>query len=347
MEPLDRIVRDPSLTERGSDPLAKTLPQHPPGSAREGAPAHAAVMSKGILLLLLLLALANWGSILHLVRTANGAQDFSIFYTGAKIIRSGHASQLYDLSTQAHYQTSPTYQVRPLPFDHPAYELLLFLPLAFVPFGVAYLVWGFASFVFAWIASRLLAPHLGNFPKPAWLWAFAVIMASFPLVWAIAQGQDSVLLLLVFALVYVKLKSHEDLLAGALLAAGLFKFTLVLPFVIPFLLLRRWKFLTGFAASASAVAGLSVAITGISGARQYVQMLSLLLAHPDVGYINPALMPNVRGFLTTVAAVSGVSSTAFEYLAAGCALRLLIAPVLVFREDERSDISSICGLGLL
>jgi MFS family permease len=291
-------------------------------------------LSKGLLLLLFFLAAVNWASIFDRVMSADEQQDFSIFYTGGRILWSGHAAQLYDLPTQARYQTAH-YQLQPLPFDHPAYEVLLFLPLISLPFNVAIALWGIAGFAMSWAIARLLAPQLADLPGPASLWIFAMAVASFPLVWTLAQGQDSILLLALFVLVYVNLKSRRDMIAGVSLAAALFKFTLVLPFVIPFLLFRRWKFLAGFAGGGLVVTSISVAMTGIQGARQYVHLLLDLFAHPELGYINPMVMPNVRGFLSAVLEGSSLSRTTFNVVVGGCALLLLLIPLLTFDDGER------------
>jgi hypothetical protein len=225
-----------------------------------------------------------------------------------------------------------------LPFDHPAYELLPFLPLIALPFNAAAVVWAIVGLVVSWAIASLLAPQLANFPRPAKLWIFAIAAASFPLIWTLAQGQDSVVLLALFALVFVKLKSRRDMIAGAALGAALFKFTLVLPFVIPFLLFRRWKFLGGFAAGGVVVTSISVAMTGIAGARQYVRLLLDLIAHPGLGYIHTQGMPNLRGFLTDMLQGSGVSPGALNIAIGICTLLLLLVPLLTFRNgEERSE----------
>lgn len=290
-------------------------------------------LSMALLVLLLFLAVVNWVSILDLAMSADGRQDFSIYYTGGRIVWSGRTAKLYDLPTQARYQT-PYYQLQPLPFDHPAYELLLFLPLTPLPFNMALALWGIAGIAMSWAIARLLAPHLTHLPSPVSLWIFAMAAASYPLIWTLVQGQDSILLLALFALAYVNLKSHKDILAGVALAAALFKFTLVLPFVIPFLLFRRWKFLAGFAGGGLVVTTISVAMTGIEGARQYVRLLLELFVHPEVGYISPTAMPNGRGFLSAVLENSGVSHTTFNVAAGACTLLLLLIPLLTFRDGE-------------
>jgi hypothetical protein len=286
---------------------------------------------------LLLLWLLNWSGVLPLVTNPSqqGSQDFSIFYTGARIVRSGLSSHLYDLAVQAQFQT-PVYQSQPLPFNHPAYELIPFLPLAALSFQSAYLLWAGVNVALLLAAMLLLAPRLPNLGRHAALWAFAAGMASFPLIWALCQGQDSVLLLLIFVAAYLALKSGKDAAAGAVLALGLFKFPLVLPFAIPFLLKGKWRVVAGFAGGAAATAGISILMTGIAGARQYVQLLSLLAVHPSIGYINPLLMPNARGFLLTLLAGHGVDRRTFETIAAAAAVALLLIPSLVSYAREQS-----------
>jgi Glycosyltransferase family 87 len=286
---------------------------------------------------LLLLWVLNWSGVWPLVTNPSqqGSQDFSIFYTGARIVRSGLSSHLYELSVQARYQM-PVYQSQPLPFNHPAYELIPFLPLAALSFRSAYLLWAAVNVATLLAATLLLAPRLSNLGRHAALWSFAAGMASFPLIWALCQGQDSILLLLLFVGVYLALKSGKDALAGAVLALGLFKFPLVVPFLIPFLLKGKWRLLAGFAGGTAATAGVSILMTGIAGAHQYVQLLSLLAVHPGLGYINPLVMPDARGFLLTLLAGHGVTRQTFEAIAAIAAVALVLVPSFVPSAEEQS-----------
>src|ERR1043165_9607424 len=72
-------------------------------------------------------------------RIAEGYGDFIIFYTGAQIINDGKAKELFKVETQNAYQAK--FEVPqlewPLPFNHAAYELFLFMPLAHFSYPVA------------------------------------------------------------------------------------------------------------------------------------------------------------------------------------------------------------------
>ena len=152
---------------------------------------------------------------------ATGYPDFTIFYTAGKCIIQGHGRQLYDLETQFAIQREFASEVKrrenPLPFNHPPFEGLLFAPLARLPYVAAYLVW----------AAFNLAPSLhGIFPGLPLLAMFAF----FPLVMALMQGQDSILLLFLYGLAFLALAAGRAFVAGLCLGLALFKFQLVLPF---------------------------------------------------------------------------------------------------------------------
>jgi hypothetical protein len=84
-----------------------------------------------VLVSLLFHSLYLWS---QLDNMAAGNGDFVIFYTGAQILAAGGGNQLYDLATQKTFQDKFKVPIRdgPLPYNHPAYELLLFLPLIYV-----------------------------------------------------------------------------------------------------------------------------------------------------------------------------------------------------------------------
>src|SRR5436190_22815153 len=61
-----------------------------------------------------------------------GYQDFTIFYAAGKMIRNGQAASLYNLSAQytTQKQFAPKVSIRQaaLPYNHPPFEALLFVP---------------------------------------------------------------------------------------------------------------------------------------------------------------------------------------------------------------------------
>src|SRR5271156_1972312 len=75
----------------------------------------------------------------------NGYQNFTIFYGAARMVRSGQSSVLYDLPAESRAQEefAPNVRIRQaaLPYMHPPFEALLFLPFTFLRYVHAYLLW--------------------------------------------------------------------------------------------------------------------------------------------------------------------------------------------------------------
>jgi hypothetical protein len=85
-------------------------------------------------------------------------------------------------------------------------------------------------------------------------------------------GQDSVLMLMIYTLVFIALKRGREFEAGGVLACGLFKFHLVLPFALIFALRRRGSFLLGFAGIALLLVAISVLVSGPGVLAAYPKM---------------------------------------------------------------------------
>ncbi len=172
-----------------------------------------------------------------------GMPDFSIFYTAGEILHSGRGYELYDDTVQEAVQRSfapMSLQKRGsfIPFNHPPFEALVFLPFARLPYLGAYFVWlainlGLTFTMLVFLRGNFTA--LGN--APFYLWMLAAF-AFFPLFFALLQGQDSVFVLFCYAMAFVAFRQGTESREGAWAGLGLCKFHLVLPFVFPLLLLR-------------------------------------------------------------------------------------------------------------
>jgi hypothetical protein len=183
-----------------------------------------------------------------------------------------------------------------LPYNHPPFEALLFVPLSFLHYLPAYLLWTVLNLLFLAVAVLQLQRHLpGLATPPKWL-LFLAAAGFFPVAIALIQGQDSMLLLLIFVLALVALQRGRDAQAGVILALGLFKFHLVLPVVI-LLALRRWRIVLGFTPVAAVLTVLSVAMVGWGGAWNYIWFLLHVENSGAGGAIVPEDMPNLHGLL--------------------------------------------------
>jgi glycosyl transferase family 87 len=257
----------------------------------------------------------------------DGYQNFTIFYAAARMVRSGQSSVLYDLSAQyrAQQEFAPNVLIRraALPYNHPPFEALLFVPFTFLPYVPAYLLWTLLNGMMVAASLMLLRRkfvEIGHLPL-----AFLALAATgfVPVVSGVVQGQDSVLLLFLFVVALTAMEEGNDVAAGAALAAGLFKFNLVLPLVF-LLALRRWRLLLGFVPVAALLGGISLAMAGVHGAVGYMQLLLRLENTGAGGSIVGGDMPNLRGMISSLA--GGHGGTSLMPITIACsAAALLIA----------------------
>jgi hypothetical protein len=116
------------------------------------------------------------------------------------------------------------------------------------------------------------------------------------------QGQDSIIILILFTGVYLKLMRGSNFIAGFFLGLALFKFQIVLPIALLFLAWRKWRFLAGTSVSALLALALSVLVCGVHSFANYVGSLrgisTKVMAGNQVLYTMPiARMSNLRGLL--------------------------------------------------
>jgi len=244
---------------------------------------------------------------------ATGYPDFTIFYTAGKCIVQGRGRQLYDLETQFAIQREFASEVKhrenPLPFNHPPFQALLFAPLARLPYVAAYLVWaafnmtlilGFCKLLRPWLPSLL-----GFLPALPLLSMFAF----FPVIMALLQGQDSILLLFLYGLVFSALATGRGFVAGLCLGLALFKFQLVLPFVVVLLVRRQWRAIAGFVITSFVLLLVSAAVVGWKGVMAYPRFVLGLSRSGAQAGIYPRDMPNLRGLVAGSLHLAGLPAT--------------------------------------
>lgn len=260
---------------------------------------------------------------------ASGYPDFTIFYTAGKCILRGQGRQLYDLETQFAIQREFASEVKhrenPLPYNHPPFEALLFVPLARLPYVAAYLVWAvfnIALILGFWILLRPRLPSLQVFLPALPLLA---MFAFFPVTIALLQGQDSILLLFLYGLVFCALARGRTFVAGVCLGLALFKFQLVLPFVLVLLIRRQWRTVVGFVTTAFGLLLVSSIVVGWSGVMAYPEFVLRLNRSGAQAGIYPRDMPNLRGLVAGLLHFEGLptvliiaTSIALLALAAHC-----------------------------
>jgi Glycosyltransferase family 87 len=231
-----------------------------------------------------------------------GYSDFTIFYTAGQIVRQGQGQHLYDNAMQYQIQQSfaSAVQIRkgPLPYNHPAFEALLFVPLTYLNYATAYLVWDLINLSILAALPFLLRPHISLMKSGSPLLWLLVLLGFFPIVATLMQGQDAVLVLLIYVLTFVALKRNAEGLAGIWLGLGTFRFHLIVPLIVIFLCWQRWKTIRSFLTVTVILAGVSVAITGWQASLHYPAYVLHLESSLGHAAIFPAVMPNLRGLVT-------------------------------------------------
>lgn len=281
-----------------------------------------------------------------LLRAASPSFDFRTFYAAGYLVRT-HPSQLFDLASQHQVQSA---LISPgeiaLPFLHPSYEALVFAPFSLLKYQTAYFCFmGLNLLLVLGIFAAAYPPFSQEIPiwqpRPG-----LMLFPYLPLLLTIWHGQDSLLFLLVCALVWRELECEPDWTAGALLALGLFKFQLAIPMAVLLTARRGWRFGTAFIAGAAAVVALCIAITG---AHAQAVMLRLLTAGSlalnngvsaqQTMVIKPLAMPNLFGLLFPVTRFLP-SRLAFAVVAAA-SLALMCWCVYMVRKtrDERVSLA--------
>jgi hypothetical protein len=240
-----------------------------------------------------------------------GYPDFTIYYTAGTIVRREMGHRLYDDATQFRVQRTfaPDVATRlgALPFNHPPFEAVFFVPFTYFSYRIAFSLWALANLAMLATLTTLLQPYappmLGNWPSPV---RYLVSLVFFPIFFTLLQGQDAILLLFLYALAFVSLKKDRLVSAGAWLACGLFKFHLVLPFL--FLLMvqekevqRKKRILCGFLLVGTVLGAVSIATVGTQQMISYPRYVLDLEATMARGAIMPSDMPNLRGILYLMA----------------------------------------------
>ena len=248
-----------------------------------------------------MLGLQISGWIFFLPGAMQGHCDFRHLYTAGYMVRTGHRGELYDYGIEQRFQDSlVSREAVALPFNHLAYESLIFVPYSFLSYRSSYFLFLATNVLLLASALRLMTPWTRNL-RSMFRWLPPAMFFTFlPVVAALMQGQDSIILLLILSGAFALLSSGRTLSAGLLIGLGLFKFQIVLPLAVLFLVWRRWRFIGGFALSAATILTVSYYLVGAAQMNVYAHSLLWMSVQETAAdqarfNINPIMMPNLRG----------------------------------------------------
>ncbi len=247
--------------------------------------------------------------------------DFTIFYSGARVVLEGNADRFYDLSVQSEIQERLFGRANPMPFNHLPYELLPFLPLGLLPLRIAYTIFGAVNAGIAIAIVVLLQKDRSAAIKAAETsserqvvrsgavlleprnpLALTLFVILFLPVWvALGQGQDSLLLLFFIVLAYRHLTRGHFLAAGFFIGLTVFKFQIALPLLALLLLRGGRRFALGATCAIASVLIVSIALVGWNELLEYPAFIVQMDQGDLSGTMEGRKMSNLRGFTETIA----------------------------------------------
>jgi hypothetical protein len=273
-------------------------------------------------------------------RIVRGDPDFTVFYTAGKILRDGHGTRLYDPHTQqsAQSQFTADSDIRrgPLPYIHPPFEALVFLPLTLFSYSTAFVIWEILNIGVLLGVALILKDTVEVLRGiPAWTLLFSML-ALFPIFATFHQGQDAILLLLVLVLGYRALNRKADFLAGCWIGFGVFKYHLILPVILVLVIWRGRKPLLGFVTVAFCLALMSLALVGWHASLAYPAYALHIASNAGFGGIPTRQLPNLWGLLAGWPFAEGVGWP-LQVLILACAAGLLawMAGLKPAAQDDR------------
>jgi hypothetical protein len=203
------------------------------------------------------------------------AGDYIAFHTAGRLVLSGRAAEMY--SHDAVVALQDELLGGRIPHFYDAFRNPPFVALLYAPFAALDLLWGFAMWCLFGLACLALALRLllAETPwlKHRWRGLLIFIWAFPPVYFGFIDGENALLSLLLFALIYRALARNQHIQLGVWMALGLFKPQLFFVFPLILLTTRRWKALTAYIATAVALLAISVALVGPAGMQAWLRIL--------------------------------------------------------------------------
>lgn len=200
--------------------------------------------------------------------------DLPNFYFAGQLVASGHAGALYHRAAyipmvrQLQREDERAASRHAIYFNRPAWEALLFLPLALLSYANA------SRFV---VAANLLLIGLLVWLLPKWFpspWLTRPWLIIFiPFLYSLAYGQDTLLLTLLVGYGLYVAARQQHVTAGIILALASFKPQAVFLLPIAMIAARKWRMLGAFLSMGAALSLVSFAMVGMQGFREWLDLL--------------------------------------------------------------------------
>jgi hypothetical protein len=268
--------------------------------------------------------------------------DFVEFYAAGQLIAAGHGPSLYhflppfqfpaQFSAEASF-LAPQVHDPHFAFIVAPYYALPFVPLSALPYLPAYAVWFAGNVALFGLTLRLLRPYVGLLQGRDRRLAILVAASFFPVLECLVDGQNAIVSLFLFAVVYIALRRDRDVLAGVALGFALYKPQLVLTVALLVLVGRRWRAVLALLGTGLALLAISFAIVGTAGLHDY---LRLSLTMPGWVYIpgwRTWNMHSLNSFFVLLVPVPWLA----RLLTAAASIAVLLPAIAVWRTAHPRD----------
>lgn len=235
----------------------------------------------GYFLVYCVLILLKYAYVIAKERSNLGSLDFPAFYTAGMLLRTGKGHELYNLCVQSALQeplmaeftteSTPTGFVLQ-PYVNPPFFAPVFVPLSYLSLEHAFWIWVLFNLGLTLVMVWLLLRFIRMSRWTCFVAAALIVLTFSPVLQTLLKGQNSLLVTFLLTMVFLLLKRGHEGTAGAVLSLGLIKphLIIVLP---PFLFAqRKWRALGSFGLGAMVLLVLSLLLTGVHGAQDYIRL---------------------------------------------------------------------------
>ena len=271
--------------------------------------------------------------------------DFPVFFSAAIISASANKQCLYSSVCNRELQNSiwPGLQGAVHPFVYPAFAAVLLEPLASLPRSTAQTAFILFMLVALAASVRLQQNFIPLF-RNCYFYSLGGMLLFAPLTFGVFGSQNTALSLFCYSafivLVYQE-RTWKDWSAGAVLGFWLFKPHYPLFMLLLLLLLKRWKVLYGFTATAILLYLVGSSRFGFAWPLSW--WAAVLDYYPKEMQFNSYNMVSLNGVLYHLAQVSGYQSTVINLLLPVVLSWLLILSFYLLFLRERSRLGCSWG----
>jgi alpha-1,2-mannosyltransferase len=236
------------------------------------------------------------------------AGDYIAFHAAGRLVLTGHAAQMYDHSAISAVQVEflggriPNFYDA---FRNPPFYALIYAPLAALDLLPGFVIWTLLSLACLGVSIRLLVDEVPQL-RSRWRGLLIFVLAFPPVYFGLIDGENAMVSLVLYALIYRSLVRGQDGSAGAWAALGLFKPQLFFVFPLIFVASRRWRALIAYVAVACVLLAVSFPMVGIDGLLAWTRVI----LEPESGNatVNGWRMASLKSFFDALLpTTSGVS----------------------------------------